>query len=239
MIFALINSDRSIFKVACRFSGRGCEYRAKREILPSHELLCEKSKIKCSKVVYACEEYVELLKLVDHVKSRHNCSTTNGNRVKGVELWDSDENNQDYCFWNYHHLQFDGNDFFTKIGYKDNMVYFWTYLVGVEEETKAYGFKIYLGSSSSLQSSSKSSDVDELKYKGKRVTSLFTSVHSILDGSAGACVLAISRPTMMNLLRFNSNGRKVLDYSFEITKKVRMHVKLNNENDAVLLFDYH
>ena len=106
----------------------------------------------------------------------------------------------------------------------------------MEEETKAYGFKIYLGSSSSLQSSSKSSDVDELKYKGKHVTSLFTSVHSILDGSAGACVLAISRPTMMNLLRFNSNGRKVLDYSFEITKKVRMHVKLNNENDAVLLY---
>ena len=206
----------------CRFSVRGCEYRSKRETLPSHEVVCEKSKIKCSKVVYACEEYVELLKFVDHVKTRHNCSTTIGSKVKGVELWDIDENNQDSCFWNYHHLQFDGNDFFTKIGYKENMVYFWTYLVGVEEETKSYGFKVYLGSSSSLDSSSGSKDVDELKYKGKRVSSLFTSMHSLLDGSAGACVLAITRSTVMNLLRFNSIGRKVLDYSFEITKKVRI-----------------
>ena len=209
----------------CRFSVRGCEFRSKRELLPSHELSCEKSKIKCSKVVFACEEYVELLKLVDHVKSRHNCSTTIGNRVKGVELWDTDENDKDACFWNYHHLQYDGNDFFTKIGYKDNMVYFWTYLVGVEEETNLYGFKVYLGSSSSLESSLRSTGNDELKYKGKRVASLFASVHSLLDGSAGACVLALHKSTMMNLLRTNSIGRKVLDYTFEIVKKV---TKFNN-----------
>ena len=207
-------------KVACRFSGRGCEYKSKRELLSSHEMLCEKSKIKCSKVVYACEEYVELLRLVDHVKARHHCSTTIGNRVKGVELWDLDENSHDTCFWNYHHIQFDGNDFFSKIGYKDNLVYFWTYLVGIEEETKSYGFKVYLGANSSLESSFRSSENDELKYKGKRVSSLFTSVDSLLDGSAGACVLALSRSTVLNLLRVNSNGRKVLEYMFEITKKV-------------------
>ena len=198
-------------KVSCRFSGRGCNYKAKREILLSHEVVCDKSRVKCSKIVFACEEYVDLLKLTEHIKSRHKCTTITGSVVKGVELWDS-ENSEGLCSWNYHHLEFDGNDFFTKLVYKGNMVYFWTYLVGLEEEAKNYGFVISLGSPSK--------NSDELIYKGGQVCSLFTSTDSLLDGTSESCVLALSRSTVKNLLTVNSNGRFVLDYKYEITKKV-------------------
>ena len=134
--------------------------------------------------------------------------------VRGVELWESDDS-EDSCFWNYHHLHYTGNSFFTKIGYKDNLVHFWVYLVGTEEETKQYGYKVSLGSSCS--------DNDELQYKGKQVCSLFTSVDSLLDGTSGSCVLSVNRSTVKNLLRVNSNGRYILEYKFEIIIKVNLY----------------
>ena len=198
-------------KMPCRFSNRGCENRSSGESLLFHEKICEKSRVKCSKIVHACTESVELLTLVEHVQSRHRCPTTVGNSVLGVELW-GPQDSEESCFWNYHHLQYNGNDFFTKIAYKESLVYFWVYMIGTDEETKDYGYRISLGSSSD--------NTDELSFKGKQVCSLFTSGSGLLEGNYGSSVLAMNRSTVKNLTKYNSNGRCVLEYKFEIIKKV-------------------
>ena len=170
--------------------------------------------MKCSKIVHGCEEYVELLNLADHIKSRHNCFTAVTNYVKGVERWESqnDFEGDSSCFRHYHHLQFNGNDFFTKLAYHDNLIHFWVYLVGTDEETNEYGFNIRLGSNK---------DGNELCYKSNRVCSLFTSQNLLFNGNSGHFVLSLSRSTVNGLITENFRGHLELEYKFEITKQVR------------------
>ena len=160
--------------------------------------------------MFRCNENVPMLQLADHIKSRHGCSTTVGNFVFGAELWDSEDSNGS-CFMNYHHLEYNEENFFVKVSYKENLIYFWVYMVGTDEDTKRYGYKVTLGSE----------DVaDEIVYVGKQVCSLFTSVDCIIHGENGSSHLAIDKSTAKNLTKINSNGRRVLEYKFLIVEKV-------------------
>ena len=47
---------------------------------------------------------------------------------------------------------------------------------------------------------------DELSYNGKQVCSLFTSVDSLLDGSSGSSILALSRSTVKNLIKISKTN---------------------------------
>ena len=108
-------------------------------------------------------------------------------------------------------MQFNGNDFFTKLAYHDNLIHFWVYLVGTDEETNEYGFNIRLGSNK---------DGNELCYKSNRVCSLFASQNLLFKGNSGHFVLSLSRSTVNGLITENFRGHCELEYKFEITKQV-------------------
>ena len=115
-----------------------------------------------------------------------------------------------------HHIRFDDNDFCAKATIRNGIIYFWMFIVGMDDEADDYAYKIHLGNTTSPNG-----QTDKIVYEGTAISSVFHLPESRIEDEHGSLPshMAISQSMADNLSETNSNGKQIMRYKFEIIKK--------------------
>ena len=221
----------------CRFADRGCKGKFNREKLKVHEVECTNSLVKCSMTVETCNENIPLLKVWEHMKSKHweRFKTCFGGHLHGILTNANVKNEPRSKFISFSldpiHSLYAEHHFFTKICRKENSWHFWVYILGLDKEAQKFDAKILLRSKKNtnsnieiqgLEASSyirerNSAANQEIQFKGKCVSSLLNSSMNIIDEKTKLPHLVVTQATMNSFFDL-INGEGELEYKFSILK---------------------
>ena len=200
---------------ACRFASLGCDVVNPNHSLKYHEIVCDKSMAKCSRIVQGCPHETPLLGLLDHLKYKHNdvLELLDGDTLCGLE---SQSMVADKYQWSWDWkatklLIFNGNAFFLKAFVLKNDVKFWVHIIESDEVAERYGSEITLKHPRFCE--------EEIRFKGMCVHSIFCSKDAVVENRIH---LSISFSAIDSLARHaitnRCNEACEIWYSFKVYK---------------------
>ena len=200
---------------ACRFASFGCDVVNPIYSLKYHEIVCDKSMVKCSRIIQGCPHVIPLLGVLHHLKNNHNdvLELLDGDILCRLELQNTVVDKYQWS-WDWKApklLMFNGNAFFLKVFVLQNNVNFWVYIIESDEVAERYGSEITLKHPRFCE--------EEIRFKGMCVHSIFCSKDAVVKNRIH---LSISFSAIDSLARCDITKRCMeaceIWYSFRVYK---------------------